>query len=445
MMEYEIHPAIGIARVGSSRLSSDEGFFIGPEPGGSPPAHYRDSAGDLKRQAARFRIFACERDDRRRLLRATEVTFDSVRSITWTVHLVNRKGTARRQYQSGPGFRNGPTQDDVADRDLIIDPGPRTVSTPGDRGVFDTGKFRSTTVPLGEVVMEPTGRLNVLGGFGRSGSDPQQPRLNSTNGHRADNRNWFDDISDGPVSVRIELNDGTIAKSSAWVIVGPPDFAPGVKNFVTLYDAIHDLAVRRGLLPAPTDSPHLPSFSRHVRPILASVLNHRWVNRFGYHGTAEDGLYDQEGQAKGDLSGLWERLANPSPASSKWRALLLSRLRDPDPCAPRAEIQPLAFMPRLRNVRRGWTGADDVLPLPATQYKIMQAWADGNFVNDLGQVLPDNELIPDALDRMALEVLRGGRPSTRALRYQRRSCSIVPATLTVSRSGSLTRRFGPVM
>ena len=37
MMEYEIHPAIGIARVGSSRLGSDEGFFIGPEPGGSPP------------------------------------------------------------------------------------------------------------------------------------------------------------------------------------------------------------------------------------------------------------------------------------------------------------------------------------------------------------------------------------------------------------------------
>ena len=238
MTEYEIHPAIGIARVGSSRLSSDEGFFIGPEPGGSPPAQYRDSAGDLKRQAARFRIFACERDDQRRLLRATEVTLESVRSITWTVHLVNRKGTARRQYQSGPGFRNHWTQDDTIDRELIIDPGPRTVSTPGERGVFDTGRFRSTTVPLGEIVMEPAGRLRVLGGFGRSGSDPQQPRLNSTNGHRADNRNWFDDISDGPVSVRIELNDGTIAESSAWVIVGPPDFAPGIKNFVTLYDAI---------------------------------------------------------------------------------------------------------------------------------------------------------------------------------------------------------------
>ena len=69
MTEYEIHPAIGIARVGSSRLDSDEGFFIGPEPGGSPPAHYRDSAGDLKRQAARFRVFACRRDDQQEAAR----------------------------------------------------------------------------------------------------------------------------------------------------------------------------------------------------------------------------------------------------------------------------------------------------------------------------------------------------------------------------------------
>ena len=205
MLEYEIHPAIGIARVGSSRLSSDEGFFFGPEPGGSPPASYRDSAGNLKRQAVRFRVFACRRDEKQRLLEAAELTLNATRSITWTVHLVNRKGTARRQYQSGPGFRNGPTQEDVADRDLIIDPGPRTVSLPGERRKFDTGRFRSTTVPLGEIVMEPAGCLRVLGGFGRSGSDPPQPRLNSNNGHRADNRNWFDDISDGPVSVRIEL------------------------------------------------------------------------------------------------------------------------------------------------------------------------------------------------------------------------------------------------
>ena len=65
-------------------------------------------------------------------------------------------------------------------------------------------------------------------------------------------------------------------------------------------------------------------------------------------------------------------------------------------------------MPRLRNKRIGRSGADDVLPPTAIQYKIMQAWADGDFVNDLGESLSDHELLPDALTRMALESCVGG-------------------------------------
>ena len=65
-------------------------------------------------------------------------------------------------------------------------------------------------------------------------------------------------------------------------------------------------------------------------------------------------------------------------------------------------------IPRLRNVEGARSDAGDVLPLPATQYKIMRAWAEGNFVNDLGQDQPDDELLPDALDRMALESCVGG-------------------------------------
>ena len=172
MIAYEIHPAIGIARVGSSRLDSDEGFFIGPQPGSSPPANYRDSTGNLKRQAARFRIFACQRDGQGRLLEAVEITLSDVRTVAWTVHLVNRKGTAKRCYQSGPGFRNHAKNNDLADRELIIDPGPRTVGRPNERAMFNTGRFRSTIVPLGEIMMEKTGSLRVLGGFGWSGSIP---------------------------------------------------------------------------------------------------------------------------------------------------------------------------------------------------------------------------------------------------------------------------------
>ena len=267
MTEYEIHPAIGIARVGSSLLGTDDGYFIGPEPGGSPPPHYRDSAGDLKRQAARFRVFACQRDERRKLLAAKELTLAAVKTVTWTVHLANRKGVARRQYGTRPGFRNNAKGVDALDRALIIDPGPRSVSCPGERQLFDSGRFRTTAVRLGEMTMERDGRLVVLGGYGRSGSDPQEPRLDIRTGHFADNDNWYDDISDGPLTATIELLDGTTVHGTAWVIVGPPDFAPGITNLVTLYDLLFDLAVKRGILAGPADLGQV-SFVRHVKPIL---------------------------------------------------------------------------------------------------------------------------------------------------------------------------------
>jgi hypothetical protein len=404
---YEIHPAIGIARVGSSRSTTDDGFFLGPEPGVSPPAKYRDSAGDLKRQAARFRIFECERDDQKKLLKATELTLDLVDKMTWTVHLVNRKGTARRQYGSGPGFRNHFKSDPVADRDFIIDPGARSVSEPGIRELFDTGKFRSTTVPLGEIVMEDNGRLRVLGGFGHSGSDLRQPRLDDLRGHCVDNRQWYDDTSDGPVSVRAELKDGTVVESTAWIIVGPPDFAPGIKNFVTLYDLIFDLAVSRQILAGPADPPNHPSFTRHIQPILARALGYRWVNRAASQGYEGDRAHGHGPGAPGAFSEFWKKLADPSSAASDLRMSLFKRLRSPDRNAEKANLQPLAFMPRLRNVQRGGRNPDDVLPLPAAQYRVMQAWGKGDFINDLGQAI-SNDLLPDALDQMALDACVGG-------------------------------------
>src|ERR1051325_4316727 len=51
-----IHPAIGIARVGNS---PDE-WFLGPEVPGPHPiprGGFKDSAGRIKRQAARFRLY----------------------------------------------------------------------------------------------------------------------------------------------------------------------------------------------------------------------------------------------------------------------------------------------------------------------------------------------------------------------------------------------------
>src|SRR5947208_2946631 len=71
---FKIHPAIGVARVGNSPTE----FFIGPElPGkgatgadgglGSAVPLYKDGAGMIKRQAARFRIWMYKWNDAKKM------------------------------------------------------------------------------------------------------------------------------------------------------------------------------------------------------------------------------------------------------------------------------------------------------------------------------------------------------------------------------------------
>src|SRR5437764_4057485 len=111
----EIHPAIGIARMGSSQE-----FFLGPEPGQPIETNRRDATPDklLKRQAARFRVYSCVRDGSGTLVSSEELT-PAKATITWTVHLTNRKATAPRflDNSGAPNTnaalrRNGATGDD---------------------------------------------------------------------------------------------------------------------------------------------------------------------------------------------------------------------------------------------------------------------------------------------------------------------------------------------
>ena len=88
-----IHPAIGVARIGDAATA----YYIGPEvttPQPEEPGFYRDEAGALKRQAARFRIYGLDAEGRVvRELTAADA------DITWTVHPVNRKA-AWYQFQA---------------------------------------------------------------------------------------------------------------------------------------------------------------------------------------------------------------------------------------------------------------------------------------------------------------------------------------------------------
>ena len=106
---YRIHPAIGIARVGNS----PNDFFIGPERPSEfldPDGGFKDDQCRVKRQAARFRVYANHDDGSTSELTAADA------EISWTVHLANNKAAY-------PGRGNSAGQ-------LKIDPGLRTLVDP---------------------------------------------------------------------------------------------------------------------------------------------------------------------------------------------------------------------------------------------------------------------------------------------------------------------------
>lgn len=416
-----IYPSIGVARVGNSPTE----YFLGVEvPGTYPQAQggFKDAAGRLKRQAARFRIYGL--DAQGNVVR--ELT-GAEAEITWTVHLANTKA-AWYNFDVAldiPGAKGDPpavgfppgapivsTRRNAnfygADRgSLAIDPGPRSIAGGGinaagtdQRFAFDSGRFFERAVPLGELRTDAAGRLLVLGGFGSSASALPGLQANTF----ANNDLWHDDISDGPVDATVKLGGRALPVSGAWVVVGPPDYGPGIQSVVTMYDVIFEAATKL----EPERRPERPSFTRQIYPLFARHVANQWVNAgfaaaFGW-GSAGD-FTTPEALA---------RLADPSAAGRFLRNEVLQRFRNP------------AFLTMEDNKLPPYYG--DGITLPAEnprqwmavlplQYEWLQQWAAGDFDADwpagglsfptLLEDLPVEEQ-PAALDRAVLDECLGG-------------------------------------
>lgn len=282
VVRAEIHPAIGIARVGNSQ----EEYFIGPEvtdPPAEKPGFYKDKQGAIKRQAVRFRLFGYDKDGKVvGELNADNATFE------WTVHVANKKSAwykftlaMDRPAVSDPrvepaGRRNANLKG--ADRQqLIIDPGPRTIhgrETFGTAYQFDTGKFLGQSVYLGELRTDEAGRLLFLGGRGISRSAYAAQPFDFAN-----NDGWHDDVSDGPVSAQVWIAEREIPVTSAWVVVAPPNYAPELKSIRTLYDLSNDRFGPYDHEMHLADRNAKPSFVRDIQPIFQRMCRLQWVNR----------------------------------------------------------------------------------------------------------------------------------------------------------------------
>lgn len=190
---------------------------------------------------------------------------------------------------------------DAARQPLILDAGPKTVNGPGQRQEFSLDSnqypFLSTLKPfpittLGSALTDDSGNLIILGGDGNSGTTSDTIIINAY----ANNEGWFDDISDGPVTAKIHMDDKTVVEVdvSAWVTVAPPAYAPQVINQVNMYDNIYDVFVRKlGANPAlysgSFNTGYKPSYPDEIVPILSRPAVYQYMCNIPVRGTSFHG------------------------------------------------------------------------------------------------------------------------------------------------------------
>ena len=391
-----IHPAIGIARVGNS----EDSFYFGPEVPGAiprPTDGFKDAQGAIARQAARFRLYGFDR--RGRVVRELSAADGA---IMWSVSVANKKAF---WYDYDVAFdlpiarsvarRNA--QVTGSDRDaLVVAPG--VVSIAGDERepvAIDGGTFMDETVPLGELMVDGDGRLVFVAASG-SGYSPTSAPLTTF----SDNDGWVDDTCDGPVQATIRLGDRTLEAAPAWVVSTPPNYGPAMAaGFVTAYDSAR-AAWDEATPPGPV------SFGAEILPLFTRIVDMQWVN-FGFlesngWGSAGDFL---------DAARL-EQLADPTDANAAFRREIFEQFRDPSYATEEPDDIPQIYGD---GVAIPASSAYQWLAVTPIQYRALERWADGDFVDDRDEVTPVDRLDdlpvagrPAALDRAALDSCLGG-------------------------------------
>ncbi|MBK6478311.1 MAG: LodA/GoxA family CTQ-dependent oxidase [Saprospiraceae bacterium] len=245
----------------------------------------------------------------------------------------------------------------------------------------------------------------------------------------ANNDDWYDDISDGPVNAKVVLKDGSSVdvKDGAWIIVAPPDFAPDVKNIVTLYDVMEEIAfINKKLLNKTTpeiSSPDSVSFSKDIKPILERMHNQRWINARALkgHGTGKPGDF----QSGNDSNKIDADLSNINSERGKQiRARIFSVLREPFYCiiekgkvVDRYENNPTAlkqatttYMPPLAGDEGDPIAGDPTtwMSLTDMQYKKFKNWSENNFSDTLLNSPSDLKSKIDSLTKNVLASCAGG-------------------------------------
>jgi L-lysine 6-oxidase len=444
-LRYAVHPAVGVARLGNS----EDDFYLEPETIGGLPIEcssdgvptmdggrpvfvkkFKDKDGRIRRQGAQFRVYAYDSNDPNDPGREVTLNDSDVESIEWTVHLANKKavwynndefignvylaGDPNAQpdgnYYPDPNVPPTPLIDaslrnwyiqgeDKRQKELIIDPGPRTVNRTNPRAEFSRktiprdypkGAFPpidpdNPRVPyeidtLGNLIMARSGRLVVLGGYGLAGG--QVPIATYTG-----QDTWYDDISDGPVWCKLKLRGQAEPLAlTAWALVGSPKYAPELRNISTLDDIMFDVGVRyQNLVPdlysgGGYNNNYTANFDRDVEPILERIADYIWVANV---------------QSMVAFSFPRFNMRDASPANQKNREVFFSYFRDSTRNELSEPHQRLFHnrvpMVPLNSGSNSVTNEeqDKYMSLTRTQYFLLGQWAKGKFTSGPARPWPN--------------------------------------------------------
>ncbi|KAF7792008.1 hypothetical protein EIP86_003035 [Pleurotus ostreatoroseus] len=402
----EIFPPVGIARVGDSGANgagTEIQYFYGPEVPGiddHPFGEFRDPSGGIKRQAARFRVFAYDQDGKV----LGEINHARQYQLKWTVHVANKKGAyflSRGRLREPIKELRNPDVDPVSTpltgdpfdpslegrSKLIIDPGEKTIER-GQAPVPLNGGFQGsgpepTAVNLGELRTDGQGRLVFLGGSGYSHSLQQPDQLNPPEIiSEFDSIDWVDNVCDGWVSVAVShpnrpgLASEIPEPHKATVVSAPPKFAWGIDSPTSLYDLFEDFYKDRYLDHLSTE------FYKDIWPVLYGTYKLSWVNNKAFQGHGPGGF--------GEFATKEAQLSSKAEADKPLREHIFETLRQPDfEDKDQANVK---FMPRLSGdngdaiepgaVSESVSGEpiQRFAALTALQYNRFRSWRDGLFI-----------------------------------------------------------------
>ncbi len=403
--EVRIHPGIGVARVGDSRVSGKDGYYVGPEvthPKKTKFGASRDPGGALKRQVARFRIYGYDKHGDV----VAEVQHSSNTEINWSVHVANKKP----QWYEFDAAMDIPATQNIsvplrnpkvkgAGRDaLCIDAGATHISglSMQDQTFAMTGRFQGTSVYLGELRTDEVGRLLVFPGHGVSASPSNQPVYDPTSPASFNNAaGWYDDIADGPVHASVRIGDKDFKADPAWVTSAPPNYAPDLTSWRTMDDMIRSVYISAGMM----EFPKRISFRHHIQPILERMSALQWVNKgisamFG----ADGPMNFEDPKLMEKLSSVPESSLYPDPYG-ELRRTVYNSFRS----AAGKDMDPSSW-PWEYGDTFGYSNADDdtkeinaqtYLRLPPYYEYVMTCWVQGDFVSDYDGASHHHETLED--------------------------------------------------